>query len=254
MKTFHMTVDVERDWRTQETFGITEGIPKLLKLFDKYKVKATFFVLAELLDEFKEDIIKIKEKGHEIATHSFYHSHISNYDVVQLTALLKWIKTKFKENKIDIKGFRAPCLITPKYLQSSLKLADYAYDSSKTNFWFPTRYNYIGTPNKPHLTKEGVKEIPISNLPGFPPWPLALSMLKTGWEKKREKLKQMDQDTITMYLHPYEIINWRPKKLPWALKKFAKITGDEALKIVEEIIIMFKKKGYQFKRCEDTCC
>lgn len=50
-------------------FGATVGIDRLLKLFDKYNVKAAWFTPAHTADSFPKQIRKIVEKGHEIGLH-----------------------------------------------------------------------------------------------------------------------------------------------------------------------------------------
>jgi hypothetical protein len=50
-------------------FGATVGIDRLLKLFDNYDIKATWFTPAHTADSFPKQIRKIVEKGHEIGLH-----------------------------------------------------------------------------------------------------------------------------------------------------------------------------------------
>jgi peptidoglycan/xylan/chitin deacetylase (PgdA/CDA1 family) len=50
-------------------FGATVGIDRLLKLFDKYNIKATWFTPAHSAESFPQQIRKIIDKGHEIALH-----------------------------------------------------------------------------------------------------------------------------------------------------------------------------------------
>jgi peptidoglycan/xylan/chitin deacetylase (PgdA/CDA1 family) len=50
---------------------------KLLKVLDDNNVKATFFVLGENAVLYPDLFAKIKEKGHEIASHSFTHRHLN---------------------------------------------------------------------------------------------------------------------------------------------------------------------------------
>jgi len=82
---------------------------KILKLFKKYNVTATFFVVGHLAEQFPDIIEDIKKQGHEIASHS--HTHI---DLRKITPeefekdLKKSIDTIEKISKEKVKGFRAP--------------------------------------------------------------------------------------------------------------------------------------------------
>ena len=51
----------------------------LLDLFEKFEISATFFISSETIKEAKSELIKIKEYGHEIASHG--HNHL-NLDVL----------------------------------------------------------------------------------------------------------------------------------------------------------------------------
>jgi len=76
-----MSVDLEdyfcdlpfSEWKNyQSRLNITTQ--KILELFRKYNVTATFFVVGHLAEQFPDIIEDIKKQGHEIASHS--HTHI----------------------------------------------------------------------------------------------------------------------------------------------------------------------------------
>jgi hypothetical protein len=47
-------------------FGATVGIERLLKLWDKYGIKTTWFVPAHSLESFPESLAAVRDKGHEL--------------------------------------------------------------------------------------------------------------------------------------------------------------------------------------------
>ena len=47
-------------------YGATVGIDRLLKLYDKYSIKATFFTPAHSIESFPEQLAKVRDAGHEI--------------------------------------------------------------------------------------------------------------------------------------------------------------------------------------------
>ncbi|MBQ4037819.1 MAG: polysaccharide deacetylase family protein [Clostridia bacterium] len=54
-----------------------ENTDKILSILEKYKVKATFFVIGENAEKDPERIRKIYDAGHEIGNHTYSHAYIS---------------------------------------------------------------------------------------------------------------------------------------------------------------------------------
>ncbi|EDU50623.1 Polysaccharide deacetylase family protein [Pyrenophora tritici-repentis] len=53
----------------------TVGTQRLLKLFDKYNIKATWFIPGHSLDTFPEDCAAVRDAGHEIGLHGYSHEN-----------------------------------------------------------------------------------------------------------------------------------------------------------------------------------
>jgi peptidoglycan/xylan/chitin deacetylase (PgdA/CDA1 family) len=51
------------------------GVPRLLALFERYGIKATWFVPGHSLETFPEQVEMIVEAGHEIGTHGYSHEN-----------------------------------------------------------------------------------------------------------------------------------------------------------------------------------
>jgi hypothetical protein len=47
-------------------FGATVGVDRLLKLFDKYNIKGSWFVPAHSLESFPSQMEKVRDAGHEM--------------------------------------------------------------------------------------------------------------------------------------------------------------------------------------------
>ena len=65
--------NVQEKTRSLGYYGPLRGVPRILDLFDKYKIKQTFFtpgVIAERYPEMMKEIIK---RGHEIGHHGYTH-------------------------------------------------------------------------------------------------------------------------------------------------------------------------------------
>jgi len=59
-------------------FGATVGIDRLLKLFDKFGIKATWFVPAHSIESFPEQLAKVRNTDHEIGLHGYTHEHVGS--------------------------------------------------------------------------------------------------------------------------------------------------------------------------------
>lgn len=62
-----------------------DDIPTILRELDKYKVKATFFVLGCWVEKYPDVVKSIYDRGHEIANHSYAHYKPTKLDKVGLT-------------------------------------------------------------------------------------------------------------------------------------------------------------------------
>ncbi|KAF2436568.1 polysaccharide deacetylase family protein [Tothia fuscella] len=64
-------------------FAGHEGTRRLLKLFDKYKMKATWFIPGHSLDTFPEEAAMIRDAGHEIGLHGYSHENPNDMTIEQ---------------------------------------------------------------------------------------------------------------------------------------------------------------------------
>ena len=52
-------------------YGMSHGLPRILDLFDEFKIKATFFVPGKTAEVYPEAVKEIADRGHEIACHGY---------------------------------------------------------------------------------------------------------------------------------------------------------------------------------------
>jgi len=213
-----MTVDIEYDWETKESRNLKEVVPKLLDFFDKYKIRATFFVLGSLAEK-NEKMIKEISTKHEIASHSYDHVNFSKLNENETAVQVLKSKKVFDSIGIKVRGFRAPYFKTNNYLYTILKAAGFEYDSSE----FGKRiYN-----------KEGILEFQV---PSFVPFVrCGLSYFRLLYPfSKFFKPKHM------FFLHPHEFMDEIPHStttMPFLTKQLLEINkGANAWKIFEYFI------------------
>lgn len=96
-------------------FGATVGIDRLLKLWDKYDIKTTWFTPAHSAESFPNQIRKIVEKGHEIGLHGYTHEFVSTLSEQQQRDVLeKSIKVLTDLTGKKPRGWTAPAWSTSK--------------------------------------------------------------------------------------------------------------------------------------------
>lgn len=94
------------------TFNCAWGnsdIDEILQILDSYNAKSTFFVTGDFGERFPNEVIKIAQYGHEIASHSYMHPHvasISQQELIDDTLLSVEILQRLISDPITL--YRAP--------------------------------------------------------------------------------------------------------------------------------------------------
>jgi peptidoglycan/xylan/chitin deacetylase (PgdA/CDA1 family) len=69
-------------------FAGTLGTRRLLKLFDKYNIKASWFIPGHSLETFPEECAMVRDAGHEIGLHGYSHENPSSMTLQQQKDIL----------------------------------------------------------------------------------------------------------------------------------------------------------------------
>lgn len=231
-----LTVDVEdyyhvegfsrvvrrEDWGAMPS-RVVASTDRLLDMFDEHYVKATFFVLGEVAKQHPGLVLKIAQRGHEIACHGMSHRLIYTQS-----------QREFREETIDSKklledltqtpvlGYRAATYsITERSLWALDILVEtgFRYDSSI----FPMRHDRYGVPGASRFASR--IRTPLNNeIVEFP-----ISVAKLGritvpvagggyfrifpYPITRWGLRQINREkhNFVFYAHPWEIDTDQPK-------------------------------------------
>lgn len=124
-------------WKERYDY-VTEPSFRLLDLLEKYRVKATFFVIADMVERYPDLMQRLKESEHEIAHHSLHHTIPFNTKTKeQVQTQKEWEEELLKARDIlesyferPIKGFRAPGAYFADWMVSILINHGFEYDSS----------------------------------------------------------------------------------------------------------------------------
>lgn len=120
---------------------LPEKTDRILDVLDRHNVKATFFVVGVVAEEFRESFDQIKSSGHEVASHGDYHIGYRQLGVTDPQAVPLFRDQDFDEQVIRIEkaeeliktsptGFRAPGLAYDNDTLLALESLGYLYDSN----------------------------------------------------------------------------------------------------------------------------
>ncbi|KAK7715953.1 hypothetical protein SLS57_006704 [Botryosphaeria dothidea] len=112
-------------------YGATVGIDRLLKLWDKYGIKTTWFSPAHTVESFPKQMAKVRDAGHEIGLHGYTHEYPSSLSAQQqYDVLAKSIDVLTNFTGTKPLGYTAPAWLTSKELIPQLQEFGILYDHS----------------------------------------------------------------------------------------------------------------------------
>ncbi len=147
--------------------AIIPATRKMLEMLRATRNTATFFVSGTVARDFPSLTPEIRDAGHEIASHGYYHRRLDLLTPDQFRSdLARSLEVLSKTGVTEIRGFRAPCFsVTRKTLWALGIIREFglAYDASI----FPIRRRLYGIPSWPrHPLKlsNGLWEFPAATV------------------------------------------------------------------------------------------
>jgi peptidoglycan/xylan/chitin deacetylase (PgdA/CDA1 family) len=184
---------------------------KLLRLFDDYDTKVTFFIVTRLAEEYPDLIRRISREGHEIASHTRSHRSLPELTQEELREEIAGSKEDL-ESIVDcsIQGFRAPTCEIDSRAYRSLVSAGYNYSSSvMPSVPIPGFYsNNDEMPRKPSqvdIDNKTLSEFPITVAPGVR-LPVSGAWIRLlGCQYVLRSIQyQSHSNVVCTYSHPWE--------------------------------------------------
>lgn len=200
---------------------VEANVDRILAMFDRHDVKATFFTLGWVAERLPDMVRRIVAGGHELASHGWDHVRVNTQrpatfsrDVMRARSLLEDI------GAVPVRGYRAASYSigadTP-WAHDVLANAGYSYSSSVV----PIRHDHYGSPDVsrfPYSAAAGrLTEIPVTtvNLAGrniscggggwFRLFPYGFSR----WALRR--VNEHEGQSGLFYFHPWEIDPQQPR-------------------------------------------
>ena len=123
---------------------ILQGTKKFTEIVNSHKIRATFFVVGELVSKYKKLLLKILANGHEISGHSLAHKRPTTQTLNDFETESK-VLINILSNELNVRnpGYRAPCFSMDEKRLEILKKLNYSYDSSKILAGYHPLYGHI---------------------------------------------------------------------------------------------------------------
>jgi len=126
-----ISFDTEPDLHTGEYKSVKEGIPEIIKILDKYNIKATFFITCDCLQKYPKIFQDLKKQGHELSLHAYEHKRFDELSYNEKEEQIKKSIACFKKYlNISPIGFRAPQFSIDAETLDLLNKYGFNYDSS----------------------------------------------------------------------------------------------------------------------------
>ena len=114
-------------------YGAVDGLPRILRLLDRYKIPASFFIPA-VSDALHPQMVRdiLSSGRHEIGVHGWIHENLPllNNEAEERRLLQEAIEGLTKSIGKRPIGYRAPSWAFSRYTMPQLKQAGFLYDSS----------------------------------------------------------------------------------------------------------------------------
>lgn len=230
-----MTVDVEdyfqvsaferhidrQTWDNREC-RVERNVDRILELFDRHAVKATFFTLGWIAERYPDMVRRVVEQGHELASHGWSHIRVTQQDadafrqdVARTKALLEDVSGH------EVIGYRAASYsigATNLWALDVLNETGHRYSSSI----YPIKHDLYGMPDAPRFACRpaagSIIEFPVTtvrvagrNLPcGGGGWFRLVPYAGMRWALRR--VNRVDRESAIFYFHPWEIDPGQPRQ------------------------------------------
>lgn len=158
-----ITIDVEDPAEEGESSRFREALAPLVTALNRAQVRATFFVVGELVSDFAEDLRALARQGHEIGLHGYTHRLLRDLGPKGLADELKRGRDALADVLgADPIGFRAPVFSltadTP-WAPDIIAAAGFTYSSSVLPAWNP-QAGLAAAPRHPFRWPNGLVELP----------------------------------------------------------------------------------------------
>lgn len=242
---FDMPFEYGKTISFEEQIAISiQGTTAILDLLQKHNAKATFFSTVTFAINAPDVIKRIISEGHEMASHSYYHSDFKIEHLLESRLKLEEI------TNTKVVGYRMPRMYPVD--EKEIFKAGYLYNSSINPTYLPGRYNHFDKP-RTYFKQEGVWQIPASVSPiirfplfwlSFHNLPLWLYQFLIKWTIKKDNY-------LNIYFHPWEFTNLKqPQKFNFP-GYVSKNSGIHMIQRFDKMLFWMNENNYKFGTFKD---
>lgn len=234
---FDMPFEYGKSISFDDQVGISiTGTNLILDLLKKHNFKATFFSTVIFAQNAPAVIARIKAEGHELASHSYYHSKFEVKDLLDSKQALEQLFGS------PVYGFRMPRMMPVD--EKEIAKAGYQYNSSINPTWLPGRYNNLKI-SRTYFKKDGVWQLPASvsqfRIPLF--W-LSFHNFPLWFYKKLTKNAYQKDGYANIYFHPWEFTDLNKKETYGFPGYVSKNSGKEMIMRFDNFLAWINQQGY----------
>lgn len=121
------------------------GVPRLLKVFERAEIAATWFIPGHSLETFPDQCRMIVDQGHEVGAHGYSHENPVAMSTEQEDVVMeKSVELLTKLTGSAPKGYVAPWWELSEYTPTLLKKFGFEYDHSQSHKDFVPYYARVG--------------------------------------------------------------------------------------------------------------
>jgi peptidoglycan/xylan/chitin deacetylase (PgdA/CDA1 family) len=228
------------------SYGATEGISRILKLFQQYQVPGTCFIPAYTVNKYPDQCKMLRDAGFEIGHHGCLHESPDTKTFEEERAIIE-CGLEALEKHLGVKpvGYRAPWLRQSLNTYKLLLEYGFEYDSSecgqdrpyflnvdgKKLLEIPTKYELIDTPLFFNLACQG-----------FPPAPVDPDVVEKIWQREFDGMYQANEDLYYIHIvHPFCIGHFHRLQMYERLIKYMKQHSNVVFSTMTQIANKFAK-------------
>ena len=237
-------------WRDRPS-RVVESTHRILDLFEKHDVEATFFFVGWVARQFPGLVREVSARGHELACHSFWHRTVYSLTPQEFREDTRDAMRAIEDaSGTKVCGYRAPSWsITRQCLWALDILAElgFTYDSSI----FPIHhdlYGVAGAKRSPYIIRcengltlneypPATVRIAGQNFPGAGGGYLRiLPMAYTRWVFS--KFERDYGEKVVVYIHPWELDPKQPRISGGIKSRFRHYTNLESMEDRLEVLLV----------------
>ena len=213
-----------------------KGLTAILDLLKKHQMRATFFSTVVFAQQVPDLINRLIEEGHELASHTYYHSDFENEH-------LKCSKEALEQQfGVTVEGLRMPRML--EVSAEEVKKAGYRYNSSVNPTFLPGRYNKLHVPKR-FFNENGLWQIPAAvSWFRFPLFWLSFHNLPLWLYSFLLKRSVKSIGYAALYFHPWEFTDLHPKEFNFPAYVMRN-SGEKMITRFDSLLTFIKQQGWK---------